>query len=43
MDFIARAKWDSWNTNKDMDKETAQKAYIELIQSLVVEQVCIYV
>lgn len=29
---IERAKWDSWEKNKGMPKEVAQKRYIELMK-----------
>ena len=39
MDFVGRAKWDAWNTLGTMSQEDAQKAYIELIDSLLKDQV----
>ncbi|MCL4132150.1 UNVERIFIED_CONTAM: hypothetical protein GTU68_064539 [Idotea baltica] len=35
MDFVARAKWDAWNSNGTISKEEAQKQYIGLVNSLV--------
>ncbi|XP_068216236.1 enoyl-CoA delta isomerase 2-like [Palaemon carinicauda] len=38
MDFVGRAKWDAWNSLGNMSQGDAQKAYIDLINSLVKEQ-----
>nr|XP_045614820.1 enoyl-CoA delta isomerase 2-like isoform X1 [Procambarus clarkii] len=38
MEFVARAKWDAWNALGTISKEDAQKAYIELVNSLVKEE-----
>lgn len=35
MDFVGRAKWDAWNSLGNMTQEEAQKAYIQLVDSLV--------
>ncbi|XP_045127437.1 enoyl-CoA delta isomerase 2-like isoform X2 [Portunus trituberculatus] len=35
MDFVGRAKWDAWNALGNMTQEEAQKAYIQLVDSLV--------
>ncbi|KAK8392901.1 hypothetical protein O3P69_013134 [Scylla paramamosain] len=35
MDFVGRAKWDAWNALGSMTQEEAQKAYIQLVDSLV--------
>ena len=39
MDFVARAKWDAWNSLGDMSQEEAQKAYVGLINELVAAEV----
>jgi acyl-CoA-binding protein len=36
MDFVGRAKYDAWAALKGKSKETAQQAYIDLIESLKV-------
>ena len=33
-DFVARAKWDAWNTLKGTSQDEAQQLYIDLIESL---------
>ena len=33
-DFVARAKYDAWEARKGMNRETAMKAYIQLIEHL---------
>ena len=30
----ARAKWDAWNSVRDMTKEAAEKAYIDLVSAI---------
>lgn len=39
MDFVGRAKWDAWNALGSMTQEEAQKTYINLVNSLVGEEV----
>ena len=39
MDFVGRAKWDAWNSLGSMSQEEAQKTYIQLVDSLVGEEV----
>lgn len=39
MDFVARAKWDAWNSNGDISKEDALKAYSALVDELVAAEV----
>ena len=34
LEFKARAKYDAWSSRKDLSKEDAMKAYIDLIKSL---------
>lgn len=34
VDFVGRAKWDAWNALGSMSQEDAQKAYIDLVNSL---------
>jgi len=34
LNFVAKAKWDAWNKLGDMSQDDAQKAYIDLIDSL---------
>lgn len=41
MDFVGRAKWDAWNALGSMTPEEAQKTYIELVNSLVGEEVSV--
>jgi len=33
-DMVGRAKWDAWNERKDMSKDEAMQAYIDLVESL---------
>lgn len=33
-DMVGRAKWDAWNERKDMSKDDAMQAYIDLVESL---------
>ena len=35
MDFKGKAKWDAWNGKKGTSQEDAQRAYIELVESLL--------
>lgn len=35
IDFVGRAKWDAWNAVGSMSQEDAQKAYIDLVNSLI--------
>lgn len=42
MDFVGRAKWDAWNAMGNMSQEEAQKAYIQLVDSLVGEEVSFF-
>ena len=28
LDFVAKSKWNAWNSNKDMSKSNAMKLYI---------------
>lgn len=34
LDFKGKAKWDAWNAKKGTSKEDAEKAYIDLVESL---------
>ena len=34
-DMKGKYKWDKWNSHKGMNKEEAEKKYIELVQSLL--------
>ncbi|KAA0191426.1 enoyl-CoA delta isomerase 2, mitochondrial-like isoform X2 [Hyalella azteca] len=38
MDFVARAKWDAWNSLADMSKEEALKAYLAIVDELSAAQ-----
>ena len=33
-DFVARAKWDAWTTQKGVGADDAKQKYIDLIESL---------
>ncbi|XP_018425955.1 PREDICTED: enoyl-CoA delta isomerase 2, mitochondrial-like [Nanorana parkeri] len=35
LDFVNKAKWDAWNSLKDLPKEKARQSYIELVSSLI--------
>ena len=35
LDIKGRAKWDSWNSYKGMDKHTAECNYITVVNSLI--------
>ncbi|XP_067652846.1 enoyl-CoA delta isomerase 2-like [Haliotis asinina] len=37
-DMVGQAKWQSWNQLGDMSQDDAQKAYINIIESLVAEE-----
>ncbi|KAK7115391.1 enoyl-CoA delta isomerase 2-like [Littorina saxatilis] len=34
LDFVGKAKWDAWNKLGDMSQDDAQKAYIDLVNSM---------
>lgn len=35
LDFKGKAKWDAWNTKKDMSCEDAKEAYIAKVDQLI--------
>ena len=35
MDMKAKYKWDEWNSHKGSSKEEAEKAYIEVVKTLM--------
>lgn len=41
VDFVGRAKWDAWNALGTMTQEQAQSAYVDLVNSLVQDEVSI--
>ena len=36
-DFVAKAKWDSWNSYTGISSESAKEKYVSLVQKLVDE------